>query len=119
MTEHLCVDCGCDISDKHCLRLRCDACLERWEKKRHRIKYQKTKGKTGLSIKAYSYAGKCQSCAYWSNAGFCDFYYQTGRTRTSLHPPGEKLNDPCKEYTPRGGNEKCKNSPFASDSIVL
>lgn len=122
MTEHLCVDCGCDISDKHYLRQRCDACI----KKRDKIYYQRQKEQrqkntqgTGWGLAPEKYAGKCQRCIYWAKAGFCDFYYQTGRTRTSLHPPGEKLNNPCKEFEPRGGTKECKKSPFASDSIAL
>ena len=106
MTEHLCVDCGCDISDKHYLRKRCDACI----RKRNTIYYQRQKEKyrkktrsPGWDMAPLAYAGKCLECIYWAPAGFCDFYYQTGITRHSLHLPGEKLNDPCHEFKPKGG----------------
>lgn len=45
----------------------------------------------------------CRGCQYVSRFGYCDYFSMTGRTRTSQHMDDlEHLNDPCKEYKPKG-----------------
>lgn len=47
---------------------------------------------------------QCRKCVYYNHYGFCDFAYRTGKLRTMLHP-GERLNNPCKDFKLRGGKK--------------
>jgi hypothetical protein len=51
------------------------------------------------------YIEQCGTCIYYNKLGFCDYAYRTGTLRTLLHP-GEPLNDPCREHTPKGEQTK-------------
>ena len=106
MTNHVCLDCGRDLSDRHPLTQRCPECKVKREREMERLRAQRKKAKSGMDILPKAYAGKCGLCDYWAKAGFCDFATRTGRTRKALHP-GELINSPCKEFRPKGGEAKC------------
>lgn len=100
--ERLCITCGRDISHRHPSAIRCEECAA--EAKNNRIPG------SGLSFnweKPSKYAARCQKCFHYNRLGFCDFFYNTGVTRTSLHP-GEPLNTPCKEFLPKEGSKNAR-----------
>ena len=103
---HVCMDCGCDLSHRHRYTQRCPECKAKHTRELERLRAQKKKAKSGLDILPEAYAGKCRLCDYWAKAGFCDFATRTGRSRKALHP-GESINNPCKEFRPKGGETEC------------
>ena len=91
--ERVCLDCGADISHRGLKAIRCEMCAKRRKsEKKSTPQYYK-----GLFVKNNNQ--QCRACVYYNTLGFCDYAYRTGRLRTMLHP-GEKLNDPCREFEP-------------------
>lgn len=99
MRTKLCLDCLADISHRSTKALYCETCA-----KRHKS------GKSApprfyKSLFEKSDIGQCGTCTYYNKLGFCDYAYRTGTLRTVLHP-GEALNNPCREFTEKGGKTK-------------
>lgn len=95
------MDCGADISNRHHGTKRCRDCaaeMNRLYKKRS----AKTKKHKEVEICGQAQS-HCRGCWYVHRMGYCDYFSMTGHTRTSLHKDDlEHLNDPCKEYKPKG-----------------
>ena len=94
------MDCGADISQRHHGAKRCRDCASN----RTRIYHHRYKPPQYKKVEICGQAPeRCRGCQYVSHLGFCDYFGITGHTRTSLHLDDlEHLNDPCKEYKPKG-----------------
>lgn len=99
----VCIDCGCNISNRGPKALRCIECAK---KHTQELKRKRKKLTFLFDVRKIDYAAECQDCFYYNkDGGHCDYAYRTGQLRTMLHP-GEPLNNPCHEYKPDGGERQ-------------
>lgn len=97
-----CVDCGADISARGPQAKRCEGCARIRDNVLNRIRKS---GRTETLESAWTTPPKqCRGCIYLDSVmGFCDYYNRTGQLRTSLHPHGTDINNPCRERKLRDG----------------
>lgn len=98
-SPRLCIDCGADISQRPRMAKFCVDCVDK-RKLEHDRKRNRSYKKVEICGQARPH---CRGCVFVSRYGYCNYFAITGHTRTSQHMDDlEHLNDPCKEYKPKG-----------------